>query len=108
VVSEVEPLPIFDEERFMRGAQAEIPISGFLSETNPKSKIQNRKWVGIFAVVLTFALCGARVEAQQPTKVPRIGFLSAPSPSAVSARAEAFRQALRDLGYVEGKDIAIE
>ena len=46
--------------------------------------------------------------AQQPAKVPRIGFLSAPSPSAVAARAEAFRQGLRDLGHVEGKDIAIE
>jgi putative tryptophan/tyrosine transport system substrate-binding protein len=46
--------------------------------------------------------------AQQPTKVSRIGFLSAPSPSAVSARAEAFRQGLHDLGHVEGQDIAIE
>jgi putative tryptophan/tyrosine transport system substrate-binding protein len=46
--------------------------------------------------------------AQQPAKVPRIGFLSAPSPSAVSARAEAFRQGLRDLGHVEGQDIVIE
>jgi ABC-type uncharacterized transport system substrate-binding protein len=46
--------------------------------------------------------------AQQPKKVPHMGFLSAPSPSAVSARAEAFRQGLRDLGHVEGKDIAIE
>jgi putative tryptophan/tyrosine transport system substrate-binding protein len=46
--------------------------------------------------------------AQEPTKVLRIGFLSAPSPSAVSARAEAFRQGLRDLGHVEGKDIVIE
>jgi putative tryptophan/tyrosine transport system substrate-binding protein len=46
--------------------------------------------------------------AQQPTKVSRIGFLSAPSPSAVSARAEAFRQGLHDLGHVEGQDVAIE
>lgn len=48
------------------------------------------------------------VEAQQPPKVPRIGFLSAASPSSVSARYEAFRQGLRELGYVEGKNIVIE
>ena len=47
-------------------------------------------------------------EAQQPKKVPRIGFLAAVSPSANSARVEAFRQGLRELGYVEGKNIVIE
>src|SRR5262245_25493973 len=48
------------------------------------------------------------VAAQQPAKVPRIGFLSGTSPSTISARVEAFRQGLRELGYVEGKDIFIE
>jgi putative ABC transport system substrate-binding protein len=48
------------------------------------------------------------VEAQQPTKIPRIGYLSATSPSANAARYEAFRQGLRELGYVEGKNIVIE
>jgi putative tryptophan/tyrosine transport system substrate-binding protein len=47
-------------------------------------------------------------EAQQPTKVPRIGFLSSASPSSFSAFTDAFRQGLRDLGYVEGKTILIE
>src|SRR5262245_4346590 len=47
-------------------------------------------------------------EAQQPAKIPRIGFLSAISPSSISARMEAFRQGLRELGYVEGKNIVIE
>src|SRR5215468_3328650 len=47
-------------------------------------------------------------EAQQTGKVAWIGFLSGSSPSAVSARVEAFRQGLRDLGYVEGKNIVIE
>ena len=50
----------------------------------------------------------ASTQAQQPTKVPRIGYLGAVSPSAVSARIEAFRQGLRELGYVEGKNIVIE
>ena len=47
-------------------------------------------------------------EAQQPKKIPRIGLLSAASPSSVSARVEAFRQGLRELGYLEGKTIFIE
>jgi putative tryptophan/tyrosine transport system substrate-binding protein len=56
---------------------------------------------------MLFALCGS-VDAQQPKKVPRIGFLYAGSPSGQLARAEAFRQGLRELEYVEGKNIVIE
>jgi len=48
------------------------------------------------------------VEAQQPTKVPRIGYLTTVSPSTIAGRIEAFRQGLRELGYVEGKTIGIE
>ena len=48
-------------------------------------------------------------QAQQPKKVPRIGYLSGSrDPATQSARAEAIRQALRELGYVEGQNIAIE
>ena len=47
-------------------------------------------------------------QAQQPAKVPRIGYLSSTSPSAASSRIEAFRQGLRELGYVEGKNLDIE
>jgi putative ABC transport system substrate-binding protein len=46
--------------------------------------------------------------AQQPAKIPRIGFLSGTSHSTISARVEAFRQGLRELGYVEGKTIVID
>jgi putative ABC transport system substrate-binding protein len=53
------------------------------------------------------ALC-VFAEAQQPTKVPRIGHLNAASLSVTAARAEAFRQGLRELGYIEGKNIVIE
>jgi putative ABC transport system substrate-binding protein len=56
---------------------------------------------------LLFALC-LRAEAQQPTKIPRIGFLLAVPASTISARLEAFRHGLRELGYVEGKNIIIE
>jgi putative ABC transport system substrate-binding protein len=80
------------------------------SKTCPEQRrrIQNRKWFGIVAIGVTFAMCGALAAAQQPKKVPRIGFLSGVSPSTNPARVEAFRQGLRDLGYVEGKNILIE
>jgi putative ABC transport system substrate-binding protein len=48
------------------------------------------------------------VEAQQPTKVPRIGYLGGTNAAAYAGRIEAFRQGLRELGYVEGKNIVIE
>jgi ABC-type uncharacterized transport system substrate-binding protein len=47
-------------------------------------------------------------QAQQPAKVPRIGYLSGTALTLLSSRNEAFRQGLRELGYVEGKNIAIE
>jgi len=47
-------------------------------------------------------------EAQQARKVPRIGYLSAGSSLPPSPNLEAFRQGLRDLGYIEGKNIVIE
>jgi putative ABC transport system substrate-binding protein len=51
---------------------------------------------------------GFSVQAQQPTKIPKIGYLNATSPAILSTRAEAFRQGLHELGYVEGKNIVIE
>jgi putative ABC transport system substrate-binding protein len=62
-----------------------------------------------FALVITvFPLLTASVEAQQPVKVPRVGYLSGGSLSNLGDRIEAFRQGLRELGYVEGKNIVIE
>ena len=81
---------------------------GFSRSDNRKSKIQNRKLVGIVALAVILAICEARAEAQQPTKLPRIGYLANASLSAASARTKAFRQSLRELGYVEGKNIVIE
>jgi putative tryptophan/tyrosine transport system substrate-binding protein len=80
------------------------------SKTCPElgRRIQNRKWAGLFAIVVALTVCGARAEAQQPTKIPRIGYLGGGSPSSNPARIEAFRQGLRELGYVEGENIVIE
>ena len=64
----------------------------------------------VFYVALSamlFAFCSF-VEAQQPRKIPRIGYLAGITPTAQSARIEAFRQGLRELGYMEGKNIIIE
>jgi len=55
-----------------------------------------------------FLAIASLAQTQQPTKVPRIGYLGAASPSATSERIEAFRRGLRELGYVEGKNIVIE
>ncbi len=64
----------------------------------------------IVACLLTTALLSIApfAEAQQPKKLPRIGFLGATSPSVESTRLEGFRQGLRELGYLEGKNIVIE
>ena len=59
-------------------------------------------------VVVVLLAVAVIAEAQQPTKVPRIGYLTGDFPSAIAARTEAFRQGLRELGYVEGKNIVIE
>ncbi len=75
---------------------------------NPKSKIENPKWVGIFAIALTFALGGAVAETQQTGKVPRIGFLDASTASGSAVLVEAFRQELSKPGWIEGKNITIE
>jgi putative ABC transport system substrate-binding protein len=53
-------------------------------------------------------LAVAVIAEAQSTKILRIGFLTAASPSSMSARHEAFRQGLRELGYIEGKNIVIE
>src|SRR5713226_1359256 len=75
----------------------------------PRRRIQNRKWAGIVAIVVTFSMCGAVAQAQQPAKIPRIGYVSGTGdPSNPGPYVEALRQGLRDLGYIEGKNIVIE
>lgn len=62
----------------------------------------------IFGLILTSFLTTATTEAQPAGKPARIGYLTAASLAAMAPRTEAFRQGLRELGYVEGKDIIIE
>ena len=64
----------------------------------------------VFSTLIIFilGLCGNMVHAQQPKKVPRIGYLSGIDAATETARSEAIRLALRELGYIVGQNIAIE
>ena len=75
---------------------------------NRKSEIQNPKLAGLFAHAFLLAVCGAVAEAQQTGKIFRIGFLDASTASGSAVLVDAFRQELSKLGWIEGKNIAIE
>jgi putative ABC transport system substrate-binding protein len=76
--------------------------------------VVSTQWSVVSKRIFRFALCAMifalsySASAQQPTKVPRIGYLSTQEPAHESARFEAIRGALRELGYIDGKNIAIE
>jgi putative ABC transport system substrate-binding protein len=74
----------------------------------PSRRIENRKWAGLVVFVVALTVCGERAEAQQPGKVARIGFLDNSTASGIAVLSEAFRQELTKLGWIEGKNIAIE
>ena len=62
----------------------------------------------VFVCLLPAVLLPAGLLAQQPAKIPRIGYLGAASAAANRTRVEAFRQGLREVGYIEGKNLIIE
>ncbi len=68
--------------------------------------LRRAELVGI--AVLGILLAVSEAAAQQPGKMPRIGFLMGGSPASSGPLIEAFRQGLRDLGYVEGQNITLE
>jgi ABC-type uncharacterized transport system substrate-binding protein len=76
-------------------------------QKSSSKKISPRSTCAFVLAAFLFVLVQL-TQAQQPTKIPRIGYLSVSSRSAMTARTEAFRQGLRELGYVEGKNIIIE
>jgi putative tryptophan/tyrosine transport system substrate-binding protein len=67
----------------------------------------NKKVSCMFVGVLVLVL-GFQAEAQQPKKVPRIGWLSGGDSNSSRSQVEGFRQGLRELGYVEGQNIVLE
>ena len=75
---------------------------------NPKSAIQNPKWAGLLGLALAFTPCEAVADAQQTGKILRIGFLDSSTASGMAVLVDGFRQELSKLGWIEGKNIAIE
>jgi len=95
---------IFDS-RFWIESQKNKSMNAFSSKSlsdNRKSAIQNRKLVVVSVIALVLVAAGAVAQAQQAGKIPWIGYLA----GAGSGPSPAFIQGLRDLGYVEGKNIA--
>jgi putative ABC transport system substrate-binding protein len=82
-------------------------IPSFRSD-NLKSKIQNLKWAGLFVLVVALTFGGAVAMAQQTGKVFRIGFLDNSTAFGTAVLVDAFRQELRKLGWIEGKNIITE
>jgi putative ABC transport system substrate-binding protein len=78
-------------------------VSGF----SERRKLMRNKFVSFALGAWLLALCGF-VSAQQPKKFFRIGYLSSGNRTSESTRSEAIRQALREHGYIEGQNIAIE
>jgi putative ABC transport system substrate-binding protein len=69
--------------------------------------MKKKKVFGFALCVMLVALCSS-TEAQQPKKIPRIGYLSSFEPARESTRSQAVRLALRELGYIEGQNIATD
>jgi len=75
---------------------------------NRKSKLQNLKWLGLSVIAFMLAVAGAVVQAQQTGKIFRMGILDPSTASGSAVFWEALRQELSKLGWIEGKNIAIE
>ena len=67
--------------------------------------LRHMLWMLLCALLLAL---GVPVEAQQPKKIVRLGYLAAVSAAADAPRLEAFRQGLRELGYIEGQNLFID
>jgi len=73
-----------------------------------KNSTKDMKKITVLALCAVLFALSYSASAQQPAKVARIGYLSPTSPSVSPTRIQAFRQGLRELGYIEGKNILIE
>jgi putative ABC transport system substrate-binding protein len=83
-------------------------MKNFLTRPFPENKFTLAAGVFLFVVAALILPSLHIAQAQQPTKIPRIGYLTGPPLSASVGVRDAFRQGLRELGYVEGKNIVIE
>jgi putative ABC transport system substrate-binding protein len=74
---------------------------------NRKLAIQNPKWLSLLIIALVLVVSGAVAQAQQPTKLPKIGFLGV-RPDDSKTTFESFKRQLQMLAYVDGKNIVYE
>jgi ABC-type uncharacterized transport system substrate-binding protein len=84
-----------------------MPITALLQCSNTSIPRRQLKFIWLALCAMLFVLCPP-TQAQQPAKISRIGWLAGGSPSGVAPLTDAFRQGLHQLGYVEGKNVAIE
>jgi putative tryptophan/tyrosine transport system substrate-binding protein len=73
-----------------------------------KHEATGRRKTFCFAICALLLVLGLSAEAQQAKKVPQIGYVSGSGPVTSDPRFDAFRLGLRDLGYIEGKNILLE
>jgi putative tryptophan/tyrosine transport system substrate-binding protein len=76
--------------------------------TELRRSTENPKWAGVLAIFVLLVGCVGMAHAQQTGKIARIGFLDSSNASGMEVLVEAFRQELRKLGWIEGKNITIE
>src|SRR5262245_6292409 len=109
---------IFDF-RFWIESQENEPMKAFPSKslsdnrkpvvsTVEPSALQNLKWLGLSIIAFVLVVTGAVASAQQTGKIFRIGLLDNSTASGMAVLSVAFRQELTKLGWIEGKNIAIE
>src|SRR6478735_6563854 len=82
--------------------------SGLIIQHSALCWVEATTTILYLSLTIAMVVAGARVEAQQPKKIPRIGYLAGTNPTTESTRTEAIRVALRELGYIEGQNITIE
>jgi putative tryptophan/tyrosine transport system substrate-binding protein len=93
---------------FGLNSKSKTPAIDLVTASSDFSRgIQNRKLSGIFALALILAMCGTVAHAQQ-SKIPHIGWLGAGPASIPGGGSELFLRELGRLGYVDGKNVAIE
>jgi len=84
------------------------PFDKLRADSEQCRRIENLKWARLFAIVVAVVVVATMAQAQQTGKVPRIGFLDNSIASGMAVLVDAFRQEMRKLGWIEGKNIAIE
>jgi len=93
---------------FSRGRTRASSHCGWAWDNRGRKKKRMRNISMLIMLMAGMLTAGQLANAQQPAPVPRIGVLRSGSPSSHAAQHEAFRQGLRELGYIEGQNVRIE